>query len=84
MTDTADTKTPAQRVYVDVVSPGKALIAFAGVDFSGLVSRQGARLAVWANGTDEFVGSARTYKAAGVLLAKYHGITDVDVVVDYE
>lgn len=69
-------------VYVDIVSPGNALIH--GSDFDAYTTRQGGMIHVFVTGTDEFIGVTRSYKGAGRVAALHHGHTNHNVIVERE
>lgn len=68
------------RVSVDIVAPGSALVSARG-GHSGRVGRDGRRMWIEDADTEEVIGHADSYHAAGEVFARHHGIPDPDVVV---
>jgi hypothetical protein len=74
-------------VSVDVVDreSGRAIVIIEGRGLQAAVGREDVRrLYVEDVDTEERVGTTNTYRNAGVLFARHHGITDYLVVVEYE
>lgn len=77
------TESPIETVFVDVVEPGHAVITFA--DRCGYVRREDSRrFYVRDTDSDVMIGHARTYRIAGEIFAKHHGMAGAPVEVNYE
>ena len=69
-------------VLIDVVEPGRAFVRAAG--FEGWIGREGRRFYVEDEVSEEIIGYTSTYERAGKLFARYHGIADPRIEIDYE
>lgn len=80
-------------VRVDIVESGRAVVV--GPGFRGYAGRDSGRKSrtyyvqvtdsdTRPNSVDKVIGNARTYAAAGELLAQHHGLTNYTVAVDPE
>lgn len=75
-------------VHVDVVEPGKGLVTCGAGDWSGVVIRNRDRSTRGAyyveTGIGDVIGMASDYKAGARKLARHHGFTVTEIVLEHE
>lgn len=69
-------------VHVDVIGPGRALIVSGSAQ--ARVGVDGARYYVEDADTEQPIGHARSYRAAGELFARHHGLSSAAIEVQHE